>query len=475
MNNGILVRLNEIGIKSRKKRPFFERSAINAIQDAFTRSQITDYKIKNIGQLFLIKTSCVDDLIPVLKKIPGIQHFSPCIYFPFTSFDDTVAKTLELAKPFVKDKTFRVTAKRSTSPGYTSMQLAAKCGEVIMDFSAGVSLRNPDVNIGIEVRGPDCFFYTEFIAGLGGMPPKSAGKSLCLFSGGLDSPVAAYQMLKRGLVLDYVFVNLLGETALSQVAPVYNYLVSEYQYSYKPNFFEINGLPLVEFLNKNVPGTIRQIALKIAFYKISERLCKEYRLWGVVTGEALSQKSSQTLQSLSFIQENTSVFTLRPLLSMDKLDIIAIAQQIGTFASSQAVKEMCSLSDGPVTAVPIKKDIHKIPDMDEVIDQIVASVKVTSGLLPVDDLSSSNILSTDELVVDLRLPSAIKKDPIGADLNFVYPDVLQQLDKFEEGKNYLLVCPHGVIGIEIAYLLKKKKITARSLSVKDFLKIKNGE
>jgi len=469
MYDGIIIRLSEIGLKSRRKRPFFERMAVNAIQDAFSRNNISNFKLKNIGQMFFIKTDSVDDMIPVLKKIPGIQHFSPCINFPFVSFDETVKQTTILAKPLIKNKTFRVTAKRSTSPGFTSMELAAKCGEELMDFSNGVALRDYDVNVVIEVRGPDCFFYTEFISGMGGMPPKSAGTSLCLFSGGLDSPVAAYQMLKRGCVLDYVFVNLLGETALEQVAPVYNFLISEFQYSYRPRFFEIDARELVRFITDNVDSTLRQLALKISFYKISERLCKEFRLWGVVTGEALSQKSSQTLQSLSFIQENSSAFVMRPLLSMDKLDIIDVAKKIGTFTSSQQVKEMCNLSDGPVTAVPIKQDIHRIPDLNPIVDEIVASVKIHDGLLPQKQVVEV-VMNENELVVDLRVPSAIKKNPIKSDLEFSYPEVLDNLDKFTRENNYVLVCPHGVVGQEVAFLLSRRKINARSLSLKDFLK-----
>ncbi|MBN1175942.1 hypothetical protein JXA48_04835 [Candidatus Woesearchaeota archaeon] len=463
-----------MGLKSRRKRPFFERMAINAIQDAFSRNGIGDYKLKNIGQMFFLKTDNVQDMIPVLKKVPGIQHFSPCISFPFVSYDATVAQTVKLAKPLIENKTFRVTAKRSGVSGFTSMDLAAKCGEDLMDFSAGVSLRNSDINVVIEVRGPDCFFYTDSVSGLGGMPPKSAGTSLCLFSGGLDSPVAAYLMLKRGVVLDYVFVNLLGETALEQVAPVYNFLVSEYQYSYRPTFCEVDGRELVDFINKNVEPTLRQLALKIAFYKISEILIEENKVWGVVTGEALSQKSSQTIQSLAFIQGQSSAFVLRPLLSMDKSDIIAIAQQIGTFASSQNVQEMCSLSDGPVTAVPVKKDIERIPNIDAVIKKAVENVKRTKGLLPqFSNLSSDSPTVEGEIIVDLRIPSATKQDPIKFDYNFPYPDILTKLNLFEENKTYVLVCPHGVIGQEVAYLLSKRKINARSVSVKEFLKHKN--
>jgi thiamine biosynthesis protein ThiI len=224
------------------------------------------------------------------------------------------------------------------------MSFAKKLGELLMPFSKGVDLRNPEVNLQVEIRRDVAYFFTDSITGLDGMPPASSGKVLCLFSGGIDSPVAAFQMLKRGVAVDYLFVDLSGnKTSLVNIAKLFNHLSTQFSFNYKPVFYFVDGRSIVEHITKSTPSSFRQLALKIAFYKLGELFISHKKYNALVTGESIAQKSSQTIPSLSFIQSQSSALVLRPLISMDKLEITRIAESIGTIGASQYLKKYCDL------------------------------------------------------------------------------------------------------------------------------------
>ncbi|MFW6378418.1 MAG: hypothetical protein ACOCZV_00165, partial [Nanoarchaeota archaeon] len=187
----------------------------------------------------------------------------------------------------------------------------------------------------------------------------------------------------------------------------------------------------------------------------------------------LSQKSSQTLASLSLIDRVSSVLTLRPLISFDKNDIISRARDIGTFSISESVKEQCNLSDGPVTAIPSEDDLDLIPDLDPIVDDMLASITTYSGVLDLDTvtLSLGDIDIDTAFVVDIRSLSMRLKHPIDADISMAYPDILDHLDMFSKDSGYIIVCSQGVLSHELAHLLKGRHVKAVGVSTKEFLKL----
>ncbi|MGM5480912.1 MAG: THUMP domain-containing protein [Nanobdellota archaeon] len=474
MENCILIRYGEVAVKSRRKRPFFERLYLSAIRDALDRFEVHFDRIENLGKMYAIFTEEVDAACNALDHVPGIESYSASKRFSFSCKQEIIDVVTDIASNAVSGKTFRVTAKRLGKQSFSSMELARDVGASLGPSSAGVDLNNPQTTVYVEARDNQCYVFYEYTLGLGGLPPKSVGRSLVLFSGGLDSPVAAFEMLKRGCALDYLFINMVGDSMLPSVSKVYDYLVSKYSYNHTPRFFHIDGRKLATYLKENTPERLRQIAFKRALYMISDRIARKNDLSSFVTGESLSQKSSQTLPSLSFIHTSTSMLVLRPLITRDKTDIIKIARFIGTFGASEKVKEQCNLSEGPVTAVPIDEDINEIPDLTSIVDECVSSTEIHEGILDLDTASSvscADIDADDVVVVDIRTPSVQKKHPIDAAIRTPFPKILDHLDTFSKDKHYLVVCSQGVLSHELAHTLIGRNIKASALSVKEYRKL----
>jgi len=368
-----------------------------------------------------------------------------------------------LQPPLILDKTFCVRARRAGKHDFTSNNIEVELGSKLIESSNGVSLTQPESTVRMEIRDKQCFVYTDTIEGIGGMPAASSGKVLCLFSGGIDSPVAAFQMLKRGCEVDFLLFNSMGEKLLSQVANVYNFLTANYAYGYKPKFYVVEGSKLVAEIQEKVQDSHRQLALKIVLYKIAEQVAQNEHL-AIVTGEALSQKSSQTLQSLNFIEKNVSIPILRPLIAMDKVEITKLAQKLGTFASSEKIKEYCNLSTGPVTTKPKEADERYIPEFD------ISNIKtvITEGQLVIEQPEETIPSLKNVVTVDVRSSTLQKKAPLDTDLQIPYHEVTEY--NFDDSKSYLLICDFGVLSDNAAFSLQRKRIKAASMSIPDYQK-----
>jgi len=463
----ILLRYGEIGLKSKKTRIKFEKLYVQAIEDALKRNGINEFKIKNLGGRFVVHNETIDETIEVLKRVPGIQSLSPAIEFEFNTKEELLKKIKELAEDKVKNKTFCVKVKRVGNHNFNSMDLGKEAGAKLYEESAGVKFKNPDLSIFLEIRDNKCFMYTKTIDGIGGLPSKSSGKVLCLFSGGIDSPVAAFQMLKRGCEADFLYINLVEEKSLNDVAKVYNYLIDQYAFGYKPKIYVVDGRELVEKIKNKVEDRLRQIAIKIVFYKLGEKILKENKEYvALVTGEALSQKSSQTVQGLNVIQSQIKVLVLRPLIGYDKIEITKIAEKIGTLVSSIQVKEYCSLSEGKVVTTPNQKVLEKIPSCDELINNV--KIDQYEGFLEINEETDFNeIKEMKEFIsIDIRSKGIQKIRPLKTNLSIPYPTILEEWVNLEKDKNYVLICSFGVVSENIAFKLRKKGINAKGINAK---------
>lgn len=476
MYDAILLRYGEVGIKSRRKRPYFEKLYVSSIKQALTRANIEFDSIVNLGGRFVLFTKQVSDAITILKNVPGVQSLSPATTIDFTDLADLLSQSEKISKPLITNKIFRVSTTRSGKHDFSSMDVSRKLGEILFPFSKAVSLTHPEVEVSIEVREQSAYIFTESIPCLDGMPAASSGRVLCLFSGGLDSPVAAFQMLKRGVAIDYLFIDLVGgEESFESVARVYNHLITNFSFNQTPLFHRVDGVKLVAQITKKVNPSMRQLALKIAFYKIAEHFVSTGNYNAACNGESLSQKSSQTLPSLKFIQSQSNVFMLRPLLTFDKLEITNITEKIGTFGSSQQVKEYCNLAEGnAVTAVPIDRDLKKIFDMSEIVEETCKLVTTHKSIIPLDVSSSSVSIPEDVITYDIRLSSKAKIDPLPVDKEVYFHDVMIDLDSLDKSKKYLFVCEHGVQSQSIAYACSQRNIKAFAMSRKAFVNFTYG-
>ena len=474
--DAILLRYGEVGLKSQRKRPYFEKLYVNAIKEALKRNNVDFDYLENAGGRFILSTKNVDDALNILKEVPGIQSISPAKTILFNNKSELLKNSFFQSKDLIEKKIFRVTVRRTGKHEFTSMNFAKELGELLHPFSKGVSLKNPEINIQIEIRNNKAYLFTKSIKCLDGMPSSSSGKAICLFSGGIDSPVAAFQMLKRGVALDYLYIDLSGKlVSMKNIVALYNHLTSKFSFNYKPKFYLINGQKIIEEITKNVPSSFRQLALKIVFYKLAEFFVIKKNYSSFVTGESIAQKSSQTLSSLSFINSQINSLVIRPLISMDKLEISSIAEKIGTFGASQFVKEFCDLSEGKaVTASPLMKDLKQIPSFDTLIENLFNSSKCFKSIIDDSVFKEENVkINGGVISIDVRLPSKSNFDILDTDKKIAYSNLLFSLDELDSSKKYLFVCEYGVQSKSLVYACEQRNILAFAMSKQEFKFWKN--
>lgn len=460
----VLLRYGEIAIKSNRKRPYFEKKYTNAIREALGKHGISG-ELENAGGRFILHTEHAKEAARALQDVPGIQTLSPAKHVTFTSKDDLVSQLKTIAEPLVAGKTFRITAKRVGQHPFRSIDIKTELGKTLEPSSNGVDLENPELSLHVEIRDNSAYLYTEKKNGLSGLPPGTAGNVLCLFSGGIDSPVAAYTMLKKGCNVDFLIVNLLSEHSIADAVQVYNYLITRYAHCYTPTLTIVNVD--AEELKKRVPDRLRQIAFKQALYTIAEKIAQEKHA-ALVTGEALSQKSSQTVHSLAAISTATTLPVLRPLIGLDKLEIIRIAEKIGTLHYSEKIKEYCQLSEGPVTTKPTAHDLERIPDLRDLIEKAVNSAKTITGIHDVKKEEQPTLNLPDIIVVDIRHQHARDAHGLDVDIALNYEDALDY--DYGKEKSYVFICQFGVLSEDLAHRLREKGYRAAGMSVRDFEK-----
>lgn len=337
----ILVRLGELTLKSSRSRKRFMRILIHNIRDALKSSGFNSYNIRNLWSRILIEVDG-DEVPLVLRRVFGIISFSPVTHVGLTSFENIIETGYDLFKDVVKGKKFAVRVRRTGDHSFRSIDVARALGERLYNLSSGVDLKNPDVEVYVEIRDRDLFFFDEVIDGYGGLPIGTEGVAISLLSGGFDSAVASWMTMRRGAKVHYLFLNLGGEEYLSDVLRVANILANNWSYGYEPIMYVIPGREIVMEIMR-CREDYWNIILKRVMYRLAERMAREFGAETIITGESLGQVASQTMRNLLVSQDAVSLPINRPLFGLDKKDIIDISREIGTYEYSSRVKEYCAL------------------------------------------------------------------------------------------------------------------------------------
>jgi len=355
----IVIRYSEVGLKG-NNRHWFENLLMRNIKAHL--SALGGCQISKIhGRIILQIEGELQPVIAALQHIPGIANFSVTVAADH-SIDTLAAESLALIRKFLESNrqtsaTFKMIARRSDkSFPMNSMQLSAELGGRILEEipELKVDLHHPQIEVGIEIWPKNrSILYLDKTPGQGGLPSGSAGKVLSLISGGIDSPVASWFMMKRGCTPVYLHFHsfpFVGEQSRQKVIDLVTHL-SRYQ----PEstlvivpFSDIQKEIKVKCSEKN-----RTILYRRMMYHIGERLRERYKALAFVTGEAVGQVASQTLENLNCTAAVTTVPVLRPLIGMEKAEIINWAKKIGTYnISIQPFPDCCTVFQ------PRKPEIH---------------------------------------------------------------------------------------------------------------------
>ena len=317
---------------------------INALRDNIKKSlkDIDNKIIYDHGRMF-IETSNYENVLNILKKTFGIHEINIGYKLKTNSLEEINAELLNLLKD-KEFKTFKVTTKRSDkSYPINSMEISRKVGGTILKNISNieVDVHNPNLEINIEIRKNEAYIYFEKIKGIGGYPVGTLGKGLLMLSGGIDSPVAGYLAMKRGIKLECIYFDSPPHTskeALNKVKELAS-ILSTYQNDIKLHI--IHFTEIQEQIYKNCPKEYMITIMRRQMYRIAELLARRENCKCIINGESIGQVASQTLTSISTINEVIATPVIRPVCCLDKLEIIDIAKKIDTYETSILPYEDC--------------------------------------------------------------------------------------------------------------------------------------
>ena len=384
-----LIKYAEIGVKG-KNRYLFEDALVSNIAKSLKKSAEGDFRVhKEDGRIYVDALSSYDydEVIYALTHVFGIVGVCPMIQVEDEGFEDLKAKVVAYMDEMYPDKniTFKVNARRARK-NYPLDSMAINCdlGEAILDAfpEIRVDVRNPKVMLNVEIR-KHINIYSEIIPGPGGMPVGTAGKAMLLLSGGIDSPVAGYMIAKRGVELEAVYFHTPPYTSERAKQKVVDLAEKVAAYSGNIKLNVVNFTDIQMYIYEQCPHEQLTIIMKRVMYKIAEKLAKQNGALGLVTGESIGQVSSQTMQSLMVIDENTDMPVYRPVIAFDKQEIVDISLKIDTYdISTQPYEDCCTtfVAKHPVTKPNLNvikhSELKLAEKIDEMIEEAVRTVEV---------------------------------------------------------------------------------------------------
>ena len=360
----------ELVTKSRRVRARFQRRLVDNLHDALSTAGVEHAIQFDWSRVFIEADS--DEATRVIAQVFGISSFSVIEHTCEPTLAAIVATGEEGFKECVRGKTFAVRARRGGDEPFRSLDVQVQLGTALNRYGS-VDLSNPDVTVYVEVRPDEAYLLADRAPGAGGLPLGVQGRAVALVSGGFDSAVAAWMMLKRGVELDYVFCNLAGAAYERAVLGVMKILTDTWSYGSRPVLHVVDFEPMVAALRRDVRRPYVQVVLKRLMYRAATKIAWQLKGQAVVTGESVGQVSSQTLTNLRAIDEVTTLPVLRPLVGIDKEEIIELSRRVGTCALSSRVQEYCALvPQRPATAAKPRAVREEESRLDlSVLDRLV--------------------------------------------------------------------------------------------------------
>ena len=462
-----LVRISgEVATKARGTRRRFQQRLVRNIRDALRSSDLT-CRVEARWSRILVEAS-EPSAGRLIASVFGVSSVSEVEARLPADLDEIVRVGESLYADRVKGKRFGVWARTADRYGFTSRDIKVKLGAALNQY-AEVYLDDPDVAVWVEVRDDEAFLYSEKIPGVGGLPVGVEGKAVCLISGGFDSPVAAWMLLKRGVSLDYVFCNLGGEAYERSVVSVAKILADAWSFGDHPRLHVVDFERPVEELKRGAQAKYWQVVLKRLMYRTAEMIAGEIGGEAIITGEAVGQVSSQTLGNLRAIDEVAALPVLRPLVGLDKPEIIARAERIGTAVLSKYIREYCAIApDRPVTHAKPAAAASEEARVDlSVLESAVRDRKVLDlrALQAVDLVQPYLFVSEipeDAVVFDCRDAHHFKAWHYRGAEQRDLDDLANHFRKLDKERKYVLYCSFGVLTAHLAEIMQREGFEAYS-------------
>lgn len=387
MKEIILVKIGEIVLKGLNRRQFEDKLIKNIKK---TLKHLGEFEIRNAQSTITIIPEDdfidLDDVCEQVRKIFGIVTYSRAAVCPEKTLDsilDTAPKYL--AEQLKSVKTFKVESRRSDKKfPYKSPEISKETGAAILRAfpHLKVDVRNPELTVTIEVRDRNAFVRGAALKGAGGIPVGTGGKAVILISGGIDSPVAAYMMAKRGVRLTAVHFASPPYTSERAEQKVVKLLKKVAQYSGDMTMYTVPFTEIQETIRKKCPEEYFTLIMRRLMMRISERIARDKDCKALITGESLGQVASQTIAALGCTDAATTLPVFRPLIGMDKQEIVDISYKIDTYETSiEPYEDCCTVftPKHPRTNPSLERviDAEKLGEFEPMVETALKNLKVT--------------------------------------------------------------------------------------------------
>ncbi|WP_096086976.1 tRNA uracil 4-sulfurtransferase ThiI [Agaribacterium haliotis] len=399
-------------------------------------------------------------LSAMLACTPGIAHFTRVSAHKFASLDDIYQLTYDYWQDKLDGRTFCVRVKRSGQHDWKSIDIERYVGGGLNQHTtaAGVRLKDPDVTVALEIKDDELYIVEQRTEGLGGFPLGTQDEDvLSLVSGGFDSTVASYMLMRRGMKTHFCFFNLGGREHELAVKEVAFYLWNKFGSSHRVKFISVPFETVVAQILEHVGPANMGVVLKRMMYRAASQVAERAKVNAIVTGEAISQVSSQTLHNLAAIEKVTDKLILRPLICMDKPEIIDLSRKIGTEEFSAAIPEYCGvISVKPSSSVKMHKLLAEEAQLDfsvlesaiansraQSIDEVMNDISPESGELPLVGEGDEQ----DYIVLDIRHPDEVEQKPLAVKQLKLMPfySLNSRIHELDKNQAYALYCDKGVM------------------------------
>lgn len=387
MDKLIFIKYGELSTKKDNRKMFIKL----LLKNIRRKLEGLEIEINYTTARMYIKTTSknIDEVVNRLKEVFGIRSIVIC---------DRVNNNKEEIENKIKEiiqtlsfKTFKVETIRSDkSFPISSLEFSRMMGAVVLkNKECKVDVHNPDLILNIEIRSEGTYIYTKEVLGLGGYPVGVQGKGLLMLSGGIDSPVAGYLALKRGVDLECLYFESPPHTSLEAKNKVVKLASIIDKYSGNIKVHVVPFTELQEAIYKNVPDTYIITIMRRMMYRIAERVSKRRNCKVIINGESIGQVASQTLTSMSVINNVTNYPVIRPVACLDKLEIIDIANKIDTYETSILPYEDCCTIFVPRHPV-INPELSKCIEYENLFDYEPLLEKCIDNIETIKNLKNDN-------------------------------------------------------------------------------------
>ena len=392
MYKSFLIKYAEIAIKG-KNRYIFENALVDNIRYQLQNVE-GDFTVRQESGRIYVDTEGAydyDEVLSTLQRVFGIVGICPVVLVEDEGFEQLAADVVaHIAKAYEdKNFTFKVNARRARKNyPMTSMEINAAIGEKILEAfpETKVDVHKPEVLISVEIRQKINIYSVE-VPGPGGMPLGTAGKGMLLLSGGIDSPVAGYMISKRGVTIEATYFHAPPYTSERAKQKVVDLAKKIARYAGQIKLHVVNFTDIQMAIYEKCPHDELTIIMRRYMMQIAEHFANEGNCLGLITGESIGQVASQTMHSLAATNEVCKMPVYRPLIAMDKQDIVAISEKIDTYETSILPFEDCCtifVAKHPVTKPNLKHIKKSEEKLADVIDDLMKTAIETTEVIMVD-------------------------------------------------------------------------------------------